>query len=62
RWSMGLMGSVATSTYVKGSLGFGIIARVFKENALCGPTIIKNYQFGVFLNDNVVESGFVFSE
>ncbi|KAK5812750.1 hypothetical protein PVK06_028189 [Gossypium arboreum] len=39
--SMGLMGSMATSTYVKGSLVLGIIPRVFKENAQCGPTIGK---------------------
>ncbi|MBA0845891.1 hypothetical protein Goarm_022941 [Gossypium armourianum] len=38
---MDLVGSVATSTYVKGSSVLGIILRVFKENALFGPTIDK---------------------
>ncbi|MBA0669698.1 hypothetical protein Goklo_024854, partial [Gossypium klotzschianum] len=42
---MGLMGSVATSTYVKRSSFLGIIARVFKENAQCRPTIGKELPF-----------------
>ncbi|MBA0804669.1 hypothetical protein Gohar_004240 [Gossypium harknessii] len=42
---MGLMGPVATSTYVKRSSFLGIIARVFKENAQCRPTIGKELPF-----------------
>ncbi|TYH38495.1 hypothetical protein ES332_D12G113200v1 [Gossypium tomentosum] len=38
---MGLMGSVATSTYVKGSSSFGINRKSIQKNALCGPTIDK---------------------
>ena len=38
---MGLMGTVATSANNKGSVVLGIIPRVFKENAICRPTIGK---------------------
>ncbi|KAG4114633.1 hypothetical protein ERO13_D12G057450v2 [Gossypium hirsutum] len=37
--------NVATSTYVKRSSFLGIIARVFKENAQCRPTIGKELPF-----------------
>ncbi|KAH1063725.1 hypothetical protein J1N35_028712 [Gossypium stocksii] len=39
--NMGLMGLVATSAYVKGSSVLGVIPRMFKENALYGPTICR---------------------